>query len=347
LVNGGNHKDAVELAFALPGHLRDSMHTACQVNAEPGSLCGVPLFALNFRVFVALAAQVDFPFIGEGTVMAAATTPQSRGAASTPIVTSSIQLHHQDDVDINGDTPEGGSTGGVWLKVHSSSTKASSSAGRRIPVVGFSLDGAFVLADAPLRCHDAMKLDDGSGEDGLHCEGGSSGVSVPTLSFSSPLLSNLMDRPSRVWVPGVREALLELAPALERAAAGRSRMNRQVGLDTKRRLASPTMMEDPLIPTTALWMLGNESAGISMGAPPVPLISPDLVDATTNYAVSEVSLPTMSRREAPHATPSPHAADWQQESPGDHCVPPRFTRLCETKCSVSLSVELCCPLDWS
>jgi len=88
---------------------------------------------------------------------------------------------------------------------------------------------------------------------------------------------------NQVWVPRLREALHDLAPAFERAAAARGRsMMQGKAVDTA---ATRRLITTPVSPGIQTTQFGNESLGFNMETPPKPLITQELIDATTNYAV--------------------------------------------------------------
>ena len=118
-------------------------------------------------------------------------TPLDLDSSATAVMNTSVLLHRMSDATqdmkdlIEKDRMTGNSA--EWLRVVSAPTKRLGHG--RVPLLGFSLDDAFVIADAQLRCRD-----DDSKEKGLRCDGG----------------STMRD----VWAPDVHSALESFVPAL-------------------------------------------------------------------------------------------------------------------------------------
>jgi hypothetical protein len=110
----GNHNAALDFSLALQSNHRSSLdHEDC---------------------------HADRPHVGEGTTATHIATPDLRGdSRSAPIVTSHIRLHHDEGA------PD------TLLRLVVDAKKVTKSA-LRTPVVGFGLDGAFVLAESPVCC---------------------------------------------------------------------------------------------------------------------------------------------------------------------------------------------------
>ena len=122
----------------------------------------------------------DVPHVGEGTVVTTVATPVGLSAQSTPKFSSMVTLHG-DEQDVDMPLLLGS---GANRKIRRSATRA--------PVVGFALDGVFVLADSPLRC----KLNRASGS-GLLCDGGATLQDKPFASVSEALAASSFPRPGR------------------------------------------------------------------------------------------------------------------------------------------------------
>jgi hypothetical protein len=103
---------------------------------------------------------VDAVHVGEGTIVTTIATLRDRAAATAPAAASFISLHRADE-------GEGAAVSALMVHLKGDGTDAlRKSSAARVPVVGFSLDGAFVLAESRLRCRP-----DGT-DQGLRCDGG-------------------------------------------------------------------------------------------------------------------------------------------------------------------------------
>jgi hypothetical protein len=134
LITQGKLKEALSLSLAFePQHRLSKAHPDC---------------------------HVDKPHVGEGTVTTRVATPdRHKNPKAKPSVSTFVALHH-DDSSAHEVTQE-------FLRVvHSSGLSARRKPGVRVPIVGFALDGAFVLADAHLRCTSIADISS------LSCSGG-------------------------------------------------------------------------------------------------------------------------------------------------------------------------------
>jgi hypothetical protein len=135
LVSDGSLRDAVELSFALRDR-RGLSHPAC--------------FA-------------DEPHIGEGSIVTKVATPDRR---TRPLYSSFLTPHSN-----SGESSVVAEASLRLLSATAATTPQSRNSvlrsATRVPVVGFALDGEFVLSESPLRCH-APTSEDG----GLVCDGG-------------------------------------------------------------------------------------------------------------------------------------------------------------------------------
>ena len=97
----------------------------------------------------------DQPHVGDADILSQVSTPHGRRAprGKAPTYKLHIRLHRE----------ERGKTTLLPL-VHASRKHGESSSRTRVPVVGFELDGTFILADAQLRCH--------ASAEGLSCRHG-------------------------------------------------------------------------------------------------------------------------------------------------------------------------------
>ena len=151
LVREEKFAEAIDASFALHEHFRD---------VEPGQ-----------RRPAHPDCIADAVHVGEGTIATKVLTPADRvvNPAAVPVHTSFIRLHP------DGGADDTASTSSPILPIRLGTSRRDgksprvpmSSGNARVPVVGFSLDGHFVLADAKIRCRAAR-----SGLDGLLCDGG-------------------------------------------------------------------------------------------------------------------------------------------------------------------------------
>ena len=142
LVKEGKLEDATDLAFALhefPGRAGFS-HADC---------------------------AVEKIHVGEGTILTRIATMHDRSSATASAAETFIRLH-RDDV-------EGAEAAALPVVLKGDGTdKLRKSSAARVPVVGFTLDGAFVLAEAPLRCRRAAAPGEKRHDESLLCDGGAS-----------------------------------------------------------------------------------------------------------------------------------------------------------------------------
>ena len=191
LVGDGHLKEALEASFALHEHFQ-------------GGAAG------NARRPAHADCNADIVHVGEGTIATMISTPADRGGnpAAVPVHSSFVTLHSED----------GSAAPAVALPIHlgteSGRRVPMSSGPARVPVVGFSLDGRFVLAESHVRCRAATTPASSAAGDGVFlCDGG----------------ARLRDAP----VASAAEAQAELVPLL---SAGRR--------------LSPTFMSMPAWPTS-------------------------------------------------------------------------------------------------
>ena len=122
----GKVAEAVDQSLAMDAASRERLHPAC------------------FQ---------DAPHVGEGSISTTIATPSSRGSdpSARPVVASFIALHAADGA------ATATSSSKILLPLTRTIAQASAHLGRglREAVVGFSLDGAFVAAESPLRCEAA------------------------------------------------------------------------------------------------------------------------------------------------------------------------------------------------
>jgi hypothetical protein len=118
----------------------------------------------------------DKPFVGEATLVAKVARSEEDGAASHFV--SYIQLHDEDedpDEEDDGNNEESYlNTVSAWLPILYAGIGYRFPHNERINVVGFSLDGKFVLAESSVRCHASAELVSSSAEwsSALLCDGG-------------------------------------------------------------------------------------------------------------------------------------------------------------------------------
>eukprot|EP00613_Pedinella_sp_CCMP2098_P082823 CAMPEP_0171994936 /NCGR_PEP_ID=MMETSP0993-20121228/279212_1 /TAXON_ID=483369 /ORGANISM="non described non described, Strain CCMP2098" /LENGTH=394 /DNA_ID=CAMNT_0012648029 /DNA_START=15 /DNA_END=1196 /DNA_ORIENTATION=- len=139
LMAAGKFKEAVDVSLALEAH-----HRASKKHAD---------------------CHADQPHVGEGSIITQVSTPGDRGPySSKPVIDSFIKLHRQLD------TEEGAGVVGHFLRIAHTSRASVRKSMARVPVVGFTLDSTFVLAEAPLRC--TFKASGDPNSSTLSCSGG-------------------------------------------------------------------------------------------------------------------------------------------------------------------------------
>jgi hypothetical protein len=215
LVSEGKLHEAVDFSLALePHHRADKIHGDC---------------------------HVDKPHVGEGSIVTKIASPDRHSDPSMkPIISSFIKLHGDKADEFEN----------VMPIVHASGAEKRVKSVARAPVVGFALDGKFILSDSQLRCTSIPASKDGM----LSCSGGA-------------------DLRNRV----VKDSSSALALAAELTGA-RKRVHKE---SDARRLM--TEMGKPLVsnPQVVAQELARESVA---GSAPSRTMA-NLGDADTSYAI--------------------------------------------------------------
>ena len=202
------------------------------------------------------------PYVGEGTLRSYVATPLERCSSTTAIINSSVLLHqishdsHDNFEDIGAD---GESV--KWLRVVSAPTKRLGHG--RLPLLGFSLDNTFVIADAQLRCRDGEHY-----EKGLRCDGGS-----------------MRD----VWASDAQAALDTIVPALLKAAASAATENdhalrvseqRRMSVDQDTKEPPRPLIDEKLNDPVTTYAVGNKKMLVIIAC---PQDSPDCASQSYPY----------------------------------------------------------------
>jgi hypothetical protein len=222
LVAAGNLKEAADLSLAFePRHRADKMHADC---------------------------HADQPHVGEGSIALRVATPNDRHAAAKPVIDSFITLHNNDDA---AET----TTNRVVLPLtHASGASVRRKSAARVPVVGFALDGKFILTESPLRCTKALSSP--TEETKMSCSGGGD-LRAHVVNDEAAALS----------------LLSSMAPA-----AGKRRRSEKSKTESERRLM--TEMGKPLIGDSSV-IAAEMAARHNSG----PTTEADLGDTDTTYAI--------------------------------------------------------------
>lgn len=281
----------------------------------------------------------DMPFIGEATMATKVATPQNRRGphpdalqreeeegliTAVPVVTTTIKLHRNDDVEINDAQEEEQRQGQeqqheLWMPaLHAvtapaASSSSSNAAGHhhhlphrmlsaaRVPVVGFTLDGKFVLAESPLRCR--RRRITTATSDGDYGGGGDEGGEEFGGSSSGGLVCDGGADVRNHVVADAQEALTLLAPRLLSPSPSSTSTSSSSSLPSSTSSTPPhswtttteSRSKSRRSPPRNRRLGGMGTEGHSMPKPPIPVggsavEQPQLVDLVNSYAVGTKSL---------------------------------------------------------
>jgi hypothetical protein len=189
LVRTGDLKAAFDLSFAL-GYDGEEEHTT-NMGGEDKEDGSTTTTNLRHR-FAHPACHADKPHVGEGSISSTIKTPVDRTQdGASPEHAAFIELHHIiPDLHMSSDTKSIKSKSKTLLPLRRTleSTSPQRGTGVREAVVGFELDGEFIVADSPLRCRSRRSISEDGGyaafveaalsahasSAGLECDGGES-----------------------------------------------------------------------------------------------------------------------------------------------------------------------------